>query len=146
MRATETLHLRERDFNSLSGGERQRVLLASILAQEPGILLLDEPTSALDIHHQIEVFGMLHRLAAEGYGIALVTHDLNLAAAYCDHIILMGTGSGLLASGPPAEVLDEQLLTKAYGAPIRVGRNPYTNAPLVWAEAAPFADKGGRHA
>lgn len=136
MRATETHHLRDREFNALSGGERQRVLLASILAQEPGILLLDEPTSALDIHHQMEVFGLLRRLAADGYGIALVTHDLNLAAAFCDHIILMGASQGLVAAGSPAEVLDEALLTRAYGAPIRVGRNPYTGRPLVWAEAA----------
>lgn len=135
---TEIEHLRGRNFLTLSGGERQRVLVASILAQEPQILLLDEPTSALDIHHQIEIFSLLDRLARggeSGYGILVVTHDLNLAARFCDRILLLGRDQALLAQGMHGDVLTEPLLSRAYGAPIRVSRHPETGAPLVWAEA-----------
>ncbi|MBI5094868.1 MAG: ABC transporter ATP-binding protein [Candidatus Hydrogenedentes bacterium] len=135
MRDTETADLKDRDFLTLSGGERQRVLVASILAQEPSLLLLDEPTSALDIHHQIEIFALLKRLAKDGYGIAVVTHDLNLAAQFCNRLVLMTSGHGLLASGSPAEVLTESLLSEAYSASIRVCAHPITGTPLVTAEA-----------
>ena len=135
LRDTEALSLRDRNFMTLSGGERQRVLLASILAQEPDLLLLDEPTSALDIHHQIEIFALLKRLAREGYGIGVVTHDLNLAARFCDHILLMAASREALAAGEPEVVLTEPLLSQAYDAPIRVTTHPVTDAPLIWAEA-----------
>ncbi|MCC6694467.1 MAG: ABC transporter ATP-binding protein [Candidatus Hydrogenedentes bacterium] len=135
LRDTETLDLRDRDFMALSGGERQRVLLASVLAQEPDLLLLDEPTSALDIHHQIEIFALLKRLAGEGYGIGVVTHDLNLAARFCNQLFLLSHRStGLVAAGKPENVLTEALLSEAYDAPIRVCRHPLTGAPLITAE------------
>ncbi len=137
LRDTETEELRDRDFFTLSGGERQRVLIASILAQEPALLLLDEPTSALDIHHQIEVFGLLRRLARDGYGVAVVTHDLNLAARFCTRLLLLGSGPGLLASGPAHEVLQESLLSAAYASAIRVCDHPITHTLLVTAEAPP---------
>jgi iron complex transport system ATP-binding protein len=135
LKATETESLRDRDFTTLSGGERQRVLMASVLAQEPDLLLLDEPTSALDIHHQIEVFALLRRLAREGYGVAVVTHDLNLAGRFCDNLLLIAKRTGKLADGPPERVLTEELLSQAYAASIRVGRHPLTGTPLVTAEA-----------
>lgn len=126
--------LRHRDFLTLSGGERQRVLIASILAQEPKVLLLDEPTSSLDIHHQIEVLGLLKRLTQDDYGVAVVTHDLNLAARYCDSILLLSCDRGnALAHGAPQDVLTEALLTQAYGGIIRVDSHPVTNTPLVTA-------------
>ncbi|HNR35087.1 MAG TPA: heme ABC transporter ATP-binding protein [Candidatus Hydrogenedentes bacterium] len=134
LHATETEELRARDFMTLSGGERQRVLLASILAQEPDLLLLDEPTSALDIHHQIEIFALLERLARRGYGIAAVTHDLNLAARFCDRLVLLAKGRDVVAAGPPGEVLTAETLSDAYGAAIRVVAHPGTGTPLVWAE------------
>lgn len=131
LRDTETEHLRARDFLSLSGGERQRVLLASILAQEPDVLLLDEPTSALDIHHEAEVFSLLRQLAAQGYGVGVVTHDLNAAAQFCGRILLMGVSHVVVASGAPEEVFREEALCAAYGAAIRVGRHPFVDAPFV---------------
>lgn len=131
LRDTETEHLRARDFLSLSGGERQRVLLASILAQEPEMLLLDEPTSALDIHHEAEVFALLRQLAAHGYGVGVVTHDLNAAAQYCGRILLLGAAHGVVAAGAPEEVFREAALCAAYGAAIRVGRHPFADAPFV---------------
>ena len=136
LRDTETQSFRNRDFLSLSGGERQRVLLASVLAQEPRILLLDEPTSALDIHHQIEIFGLLRKLCATGYGIAVVTHDINLAARFCDRMVLMGAASrGALTAGVVKEVVTERWLSEAYGAPIRVCTHPITGTPLVTVDA-----------
>lgn len=135
MAMTDTTVLSDRDFMTLSGGERQRVLVASVLAQEPDLLLLDEPTSALDIHHQIEIFALLKRLAGEGFGIGVVTHDLNLAGRYCDSLFLLAQNEGLVASGTPQAVLTEDLLSRAYTAPIRVSEHPITGTPLVTAEA-----------
>jgi len=133
--ATETAALRDRDFLSLSGGERQRVLLASVLAQEPRALLLDEPTSSLDVHHQIEIFALLRRLRTSDRGIAVVTHDIDLAARFCDRLLLLGHAArGAIADGAPADVITGPLLTRAYGAPIRVCAHPLTGAPLVTAD------------
>lgn len=141
LRDTEADDLRDRDFMALSGGERQRVLLASILAQEPDLLLLDEPTSSLDVHHQIEIFTLLRRLARDGYGVGVVTHDLNLAARFCDQLLLMShTTTGLIAAGRPEDVLTEPLLTRAYNAPIRVCEHPLTGSLLVTAEAPAGAE------
>lgn len=124
--------LRERDFSELSGGERQRVLIAAILAQEPDILLLDEPTSLLDLHHQIEVFALLKRLTRKGYGVAVVTHDLNTAARFCDHMLLLSSSvHGVKAEGAPSEVLQESTLSEVYETEIRVCPHPITGTPLV---------------
>ncbi len=135
LRDTETESLRDRDFLTLSGGERQRVLLASILAQEPQLILLDEPTSSLDIHHEVEVFDLLRRLAERGYGVCVVTHDLNMAAQYCHELVLLGLDHAVAASGPPAAVLSEATLSAAYGASIRVGTHPFAGTPFVSAAA-----------
>jgi iron complex transport system ATP-binding protein len=125
--------LAERQFGTLSGGERQRVLLAGVLAQEPRILLLDEPTASLDMPHARDVFALLRDLARSGYGVGVVTHDLNLAAQYCDTLLLIGAAHAPVATGPPADVLTEARLTQAYGATLRVGRHPFADAPLVCA-------------
>jgi len=110
-------------------------LLASILAQEPRLLLLDEPTSALDLHHQIEIFALLRRLSRDDYGVAVVTHDLNMAARFCDHLLLLSaSGGGLLAGGSPESVLTEARLSEAYGAGIRVCEHPITGSLLITAE------------
>ena len=144
LRDTETVALWERDFTTLSGGERQRVLLASILAQEPQLLLLDEPTSALDLHHQTEILGLLRRLADAGYGVAVVTHDLNAAARFCDRLLLLSQASrGIFAAGTPREVLTEEILSTAYAAPIRVCTHPLTDTPLVTAGLSGAPGQGG---
>lgn len=139
LRAADVWEFRDRDFATLSGGERQRVVLASILAQEPCLLLLDEPTSALDLHHQFEIFTLLRSLADEGYGVCVVTHDLNLAARFCDRVYLLSADHGLLAEGPPAAVCTEALLSQAYGAAIRVCGHPLYDAPLI--AVAPAGDE-----
>ncbi|MFO7976413.1 MAG: ABC transporter ATP-binding protein [Candidatus Hydrogenedentota bacterium] len=131
MRETQTADLRNRDFGTLSGGERQRVLLASILAQEPDLLLLDEPTAALDIHHQAEIFVLLRELAGNGYGVAVVTHDLNVAGQFCDRLVLMSSRARIVAQGTSRQVLTAELLSGAYESPIVVTEHPITGTPLV---------------
>ena len=125
--------LRDRIFTELSGGERQRVLLASVLAQEPALLLLDEPTAALDLHHEAEVFALLGALAREGFGVCVVTHDLSLAAAHCDALLLLSATGAPVAQGPPSAVLTPEALSAAYGARVLVGAHPFTGVPLPYA-------------
>lgn len=100
----------ERDFSSLSGGEKQRVLIARALVQQPDILLLDEPTNHLDIQHQIEVLGLVRSL---GVTVLLTIHDLNMAAAYCDELVVLSQGE-LVATGTPEEVLTPALIQSVF--------------------------------
>ncbi|MBI2422600.1 MAG: ABC transporter ATP-binding protein [Candidatus Hydrogenedentes bacterium] len=135
MARTDVAGLRGRAFSSLSGGERQRVLLAGVLAQEPHLMLLDEPTSALDLHHEAEVFHLLRGMARGGAGIAVVTHNLNAAAQYCDRIVLLGASHRCVAEGAAKAVFTEAHLSAAYGAAIRVARHPLTGGVFVAAQA-----------
>lgn len=130
---TETGELAERDFLSLSGGERQRVLLASVLAQEPRLLLLDEPTSSLDLPHEAAFFCQLRTLAEAGLGVVVVTHDINMAAQFCDQLVLLGKHHQLEKQGAPMEVLEAEILTRAYGSPLVVGTHPQSGGPFVTA-------------
>ncbi|MEU6411127.1 ABC transporter ATP-binding protein [Microbispora sp. NPDC046933] len=102
--------LEHRRWSTLSGGERQRVNIARALAQEPSELLLDEPTNHLDIVHQLALLDML---AATPVTVVTALHDLNLAAQYCDHLLLLHEGR-LVAGGSPGEVLTEQWLERVY--------------------------------
>ncbi|WP_084653119.1 ATP-binding cassette domain-containing protein [Nocardioides insulae] len=104
-------HLGRRPFAALSGGERQRVLIARALAQEATHLLLDEPTNHLDIRYQHELLELVSNL---GTTSVVVLHDLNLAARYCDDLVLLGT-EHLVAAGPTSEVLRPELLEPVYG-------------------------------
>jgi iron complex transport system ATP-binding protein len=108
-------HLARRPFAALSGGERQRVLIARALAQEATHLLLDEPTNHLDIRFQHEVLGVVASLAHDlGCSVVVVLHDLNLAARYCDDLVLLGQGA-VVAAGPASEVLTPEHLEPVYG-------------------------------
>lgn len=107
--------LARRDFAGLSGGEKQRVLIARSLAQDAGHLLLDEPTNHLDIRYQHEVLGLLRGLATT---TVVVLHDLNLAARYCDDVVLLSHGQ-VAGSGTVEEVLDADLLTHVYEIGVR---------------------------
>ena len=105
LRATGTEALESRTFATLSGGEKQRVIIAAALAQASDILLLDEPTTALDVGYQFEIAALLKRLNAEhGTTMIVSTHDLNLAAALCERVVLLKSGS-VIAHGPTAETL-----------------------------------------
>jgi iron complex transport system ATP-binding protein len=122
--------LRRRRLSHLSGGERKRAFLASVLAQNPRILLLDEPAASLDLHRQGHFFRLLTSLARKGMGIAVVTHDLNLAALFSRRVLLLKDGSPL-AEGPPDTVLSMDNLESAYGPDIWLGRHPQTGRPIV---------------
>jgi iron complex transport system ATP-binding protein len=111
----------ERLLDTLSSGERQRVWIATALAQQTPTLLFDEPTSHLDLGGAYATLDILRSLTAEGAAIAVVLHDLNLAVASVDRIVLVGDGT-VLADGPVADVFRTELLTRAYGAEIAVGR------------------------
>ncbi|MGW5850223.1 ABC transporter ATP-binding protein [Streptomyces sp. NPDC055254] len=116
-----------RRFDELSGGERQRALVARALVQDPGLLALDEPTNHLDIRYQLEILRLVRGLPATGL---LVLHDLNLAAAFCDRLYVLAEGR-VAASGPPAEVLTEEVLAEVYGVATRIGVHPETGAPNI---------------
>ena len=108
----------DRMANTLSGGERRRLALATLLTQDPQILLLDEPASHLDLHHQVELLGHLRELARkDGRLVVMVLHDLNLAARFCDHCLLLA-GDAEVAAGTSSEVLRVETLERAYNHPL----------------------------
>jgi iron complex transport system ATP-binding protein len=121
MARTDVAHLRHRAADALSGGERARVLLARALAAEAPVLLADEPVAGLDPYHQLAVMEMFRDAAADGTAVALVAHDLSLAARFCDRVVLMQDGR-VTDTGPPHAVLSDANLARAYG--IRVSRGP----------------------
>ncbi|HMV17714.1 MAG TPA: ABC transporter ATP-binding protein [Zoogloea sp.] len=103
---------------TLSGGERQRLAIAALLVQQPRLYLLDEPLAHLDLHHQIGVLDHFHRLAADGAGVVMVLHDINLAARYASHVLLLD-GAGGFACGPARDILTTARLSAAFGHPLR---------------------------
>jgi iron complex transport system ATP-binding protein len=117
-----------RKTTQISGGERQKVLIARALAQEPSILLLDEPTSSLDLRHQMEVMELVRTLARErGMGVFMALHDLNLAARYCDKIVMLKDGS-IVGEGTPSELLVPSIIQSVYGIEVSIhqeGEVPY---------------------
>jgi iron complex transport system ATP-binding protein len=105
--------LAQRDVWKLSGGQRQKVVIARALAQEPKLLLLDEPTASLDLKHQLEVMELIHQQAQNGISAIISIHDLNLAARYCDTIIMLREGGVFAAGGK--EVLTPHNIREVYG-------------------------------
>ncbi|MBP7332444.1 MAG: putative siderophore transport system ATP-binding protein YusV [Firmicutes bacterium ADurb.Bin373] len=146
MALTGTLHLADRLITAVSGGERQRVIIARALTQEPEIILLDEPTSHLDINHQVEILSLLQRLNRENnLTIISVFHDLNLAAQYCDSLILMKKGA-VFTVGEPAAVLTSGNIKEVYGASVLVRKHPVTGRPsiILLGRDSQIGSKGGR--
>ncbi|HPU12827.1 MAG TPA: heme ABC transporter ATP-binding protein [Aeromicrobium sp.] len=116
---TDIAHLVDRRFTALSGGEKARVSLARVLAQRTEVVLLDEPTAALDLRHQEEVMQVTGKLAKAGRAVAVVLHDLTLAAARADRIAMIDGGE-LVAIGAPREVLTAERVAKVYGIEVHV--------------------------
>ncbi|MEV0894195.1 ATP-binding cassette domain-containing protein [Promicromonospora sp. NPDC050262] len=122
--------LADREVGTLSGGERQRVHMARALAQQPRLLLLDEPTNHLDISAQLHAMRVLRDLAADGVTVVAALHDLNLAAATCDHLVVLDHGR-VVAAGPVGEVLVPEVLEPVYGVRVDVLRHPRTGRPVL---------------
>ncbi len=129
MERTGTWGLRERPVMELSGGERQRVLLARLFAQEARVLLLDEPVAHLDLAFQVRVLKLVRE--AKDAAVLATLHDLNLAAAYADRIVLLA-GGRVAASGRPEEVLTEPVLRGVYGPEVAVRPHPESGRPWVF--------------
>ncbi len=111
--------LRYRKISALSGGEKARVALARVLAQDCPVVLLDEPTASLDIKHQESTMRIAKNLTEKGYAVVVVLHDLNLAAAYCNKVVLLQEGK-LVSSGSFEEVFTSEVLSSVYQHPIEV--------------------------
>ncbi|WP_075881104.1 ABC transporter ATP-binding protein [Vreelandella massiliensis] len=109
----DVAHLRDRLVNTLSGGERQRVAIATVLTQSPSIWLADEPTNHLDLHHQSAVMALMAEQAREGQAVMMCLHDLNLAARWCDHILLLYP-DGNACWGPKDRMLVPSALERLY--------------------------------
>jgi iron complex transport system ATP-binding protein len=121
---THTERLRDRPVTELSGGEFQRVVIARALAQQAPVMLLDEPAAHLDIGHQVDIFDLLLRLnREENRSLLCVSHDLNLAARYCDRLVAMADGE-VVAAGVPAEVLTQERISELYRCSVRVEPGP----------------------
>lgn len=141
LKVTDTARFSSRSLANLSAGERQRVFIARALAQDTPILLLDEPTSFLDLKHQIEIYDLLKvAQIRQGKTIVAVTHDINLAAQYCDSILLI-TSEGNFTYGTAKEVLSEKQITEVFGVKVFVGKVKQEN---FFIPLGKYAKDGGK--
>jgi iron complex transport system ATP-binding protein len=138
LRRVGARQLADRAFAQLSGGEKQRVLIARALAQQAHYLLLDEPTNHLDIRYQHQVLGLVRTFEVT---TIVVLHDLNLAARYCDQLLLLDRGT-LVRSGPTEHVLEPELLERVYGVGVRRVREDDT-IQLLFSPLPATGDPGG---
>jgi len=131
MQLTGTLEFARRSINELSGGEKQRVLIARALAQKARIMLLDEPTSFLDIRHRVEIFDLISSLVmTQGLSVIIVSHDINLAAQYCQRMLLLDRGN-IYKTGNPDEVVTSDNISAVYQCPVLVDKNPISKTPRI---------------
>lgn len=137
MERVEVDGLAGRTVTTLSGGEAARVSLARVLAQEAPVVLLDEPTAALDLRHQEVVMRTARALADDdGAAVVMVLHDLNLAAAHCDRIGMMG-GGRMVVCAPPWEALTPARVGALFAQDVLVTRHPARDRPMVVARPGP---------
>ncbi|MDH2431451.1 Fe(3+) dicitrate ABC transporter ATP-binding protein FecE [Pokkaliibacter sp. MBI-7] len=129
MAATGVAELAGSKVSELSGGQRQRVWLAMVLAQDTDYLLLDEPTTYMDLSHQVELMQLLRRLNQQGKTVVTVLHDINQAARYCDHLIVMKAGL-IVAEGTPELILTRQLLAEVFDLDAEIHRDPIAGSPM----------------
>ena len=144
MERTGVARFADRSVEAVSGGERQRVLLARALAQDAPVLLLDEPTASLDVNHQVETLELVDELVADGKTVVAAIHDLDLAARYCDELVMLADG-GVLAHGSPPEVLSEANLAAGFDADAVVSRDGVTGGLSVTALSGRSAGDGSVH-
>ncbi|MDO7907334.1 ABC transporter ATP-binding protein [Paenibacillus sp. JX-17] len=123
--------LGQRKLDELSGGQRQRVALAKVMAQEPSILLLDEPTTFLDVHYQMQLMDLLAQWRQEqGITIAAVLHDLNLAALFCDRLLLLKEGQ-FRGNGTPREMLTPDQISDVFRIQPAIIEHPDDGIPQL---------------
>lgn len=130
MAQTAIAEFATRRFATLSGGEQQKVQIARALAQQPRLLLLDEPTNHLDLSAQIAVMETLRALADDGLTLLVTMHDLNLTAAWFDHIVALDRGR-VVAEGAPQTVIDRAFLASVYGVNANIVPNPASGRPMI---------------
>lgn len=131
MEKCNILQFADRFINHLSGGERQRAIIARALAQEPRILLMDEPTLHLDVNHQIDMLDMVKSLAREnGLTVVIVSHDLSLAARYCDRLFLISEHH-IIASGRVTDVLTPENMRRVFSIEAYLEHNERVGGPVV---------------
>jgi iron complex transport system ATP-binding protein len=135
--AVDAEHLAKREYTRLSGGEKQRVHFARVLtqiweAQVEGdrFLVLDEPTSSLDLAHQQLTVELVRDLAAQGVGVLIAIHDINLAALMADHMVLLKQGA-VVAEGPPKDILTVELVRSVFEVDVIIGLHPEKGTPTV---------------
>lgn len=133
-----------RRVSALSGGQQQRAWIALILAQQAEYLLLDEPINHLDLNHQIAIMDLLTDLRLQGKTLVVVLHDLNLAARYADHLVLLHQGK-ILRQGRPQSVLQAHCIEQAYGQPVMVVADPLYGAPWVIPKGRYVSVSGHEH-
>ncbi|HEX5340544.1 MAG TPA: ABC transporter ATP-binding protein [Gammaproteobacteria bacterium] len=136
LRLTGLDGLEQRTQTHLSGGERRRLAIATILAQDPAVFLLDEPTHQLDLHHQMNLLGLFAQLAHREQRLVVVSlHDVNLAARFCSHVLLM-FGNGEALAGPAHALLNAPNLSRLYGIPV---------LPVAWPGGTLYIPESGPH-
>ncbi len=132
MTYTNVWHLKDKLLSELSGGEQQLAAIARALTQEPDLLLLDEPTSHLDITHQARIMNLIQQLNRElKLSVLIIIHDLNLAAEYCDYLVLMKKGA-VFATGTPSEVLTFENIEHVYQTVVITLNNPLSGKPAIF--------------
>lgn len=131
---TGITHLAGRSYDTLSGGEQQRVQLARVMAQIADVpsawLFLDEPTNGLDLLHQQQLLQQARRMAAQGFGVICVLHDINHAITYADKILVLKHGRQL-AYGAPAEVIDAGLIYETFGINVKIFNSDDYAHPII---------------
>ncbi|WP_297639083.1 ABC transporter ATP-binding protein [uncultured Clostridium sp.] len=120
--------LKERNFNSLSGGEKQRVLIARALVQDAEILILDEPTNHLDVGYQLQIMDIVKKLRITTFA---AIHDMNIAAMYCDYLILMKEGK-IIKKGRTEEILTQKIIKEIFNVECHIGKNPITGTVHIF--------------
>lgn len=127
---TSLQELQDRPLEALSGGQRQRAWIAMTLAQATPILLLDEPTTYLDIAHQVDLMNLIRRLVdTRAMTVVAVLHDLNQAARYADHLIMLKAGK-IMAKGPAREIITPEIIARAFGVEVKVFHDPDSGLPF----------------
>lgn len=127
MKLTNTLKFKDNKISNLSGGERQRVLFSKAITQETDIILLDEPTASMDLNNQEQLFKICKKIASQNKAIIISTHDLRIAARYCDKLLLLKDGEKV-GFGKVKEVLTKENIKKAYEIDVEIYENPISKS------------------